>query len=803
MKKNISINISGIIFHIEEDGYETLRNYLDSINRYFSSYDDSKEIISDIENRIAEIFLSKLTNGKQIINTEDVDSLMATMGSIQDFEAIEEPESQQKERSKAKSEKSTEPKKLYRDNQRKILGGVAAGLANYFGIDPLWIRLILVIGVLGLDFFLWGAASGFFLIGYIIFWIVVPASDKLEEDKEVKKLFRNPEDRVIAGVASGIAAYFGTEVTIIRLLFVITFFFGGAGLLIYFILWIIAPEAKTITDKMQMQGESVTLSNIESNIKESLNVKEGEEENLFVKILLFPFRLIATIVSGLGKALGPFMLFLVEAIRVIAGIILVITSAALLFSLLIAAGVLMGMFAGSEYISGELPLMMIRDSVPVFTTITAFFTLFIPALALALLGVTIIAKRKIIPSAVGWSMFAIWMISLLGLGLTLPNVVRQYKSEGTHRVTDYYDFNEKPAVLSLEEVGMDDYQQTTLRLYGYEGDQYKLVRKYESRGSSRQDAKANAQMVNYNVKQQDSVLIFDSNLTFKDDAKFRGQSLEMELYIPYESKFHMTDDLRYIIRNTIYRSGYRPSQMEGNTWMFTESGLRCLTCEMYDDDEDDEYYYSDEYQKEFEVESFNGVAVGDDFIVDIRKGEEFKVVLSGEEIYIQEVDVVNDGGLLRIGFDKEKFKIKKKNRGIEVEIVTPELDEIRVSGVCKTYINDFELSGLKLVCTGVSVTELDIQVNESLEVELQDAAKMTLEGTGKNLQVRMEGAAELDAFYYEAENVEISARGACNAGVYASQSLDASSSGNTEILYKGNPETTTFDEGTGSTIAEY
>ena len=97
MKKNISINISGIIFHIEEDGYETLRNYLDSINRYFSTYDDSKEIISDIENRIAEIFLSKLTNGKQVINAEDVDSLIATMGSIQDFEAIEEPEGHQQQ----------------------------------------------------------------------------------------------------------------------------------------------------------------------------------------------------------------------------------------------------------------------------------------------------------------------------------------------------------------------------------------------------------------------------------------------------------------------------------------------------------------------------------------------------------------------------------------------------------------------------------------------------------------------------------------------------------------------------------
>ena len=67
MKKNISINISGIIFHIEEDGYDKLKEYLETIHRYFSSYDDSSEIIADIENRIAEIFLSKLKDGIQVI----------------------------------------------------------------------------------------------------------------------------------------------------------------------------------------------------------------------------------------------------------------------------------------------------------------------------------------------------------------------------------------------------------------------------------------------------------------------------------------------------------------------------------------------------------------------------------------------------------------------------------------------------------------------------------------------------------------------------------------------------------------
>src|ERR1700741_3655678 len=92
MKKNISSNISGIIFHIEEDGYETLKKYLDSINKYFSSFEDSSEILADIESRIAEIFLSKLNEEKQVISAEDVTSLVATMGSVSDFKAAEEEE---------------------------------------------------------------------------------------------------------------------------------------------------------------------------------------------------------------------------------------------------------------------------------------------------------------------------------------------------------------------------------------------------------------------------------------------------------------------------------------------------------------------------------------------------------------------------------------------------------------------------------------------------------------------------------------------------------------------------------------
>src|SRR3982750_1655295 len=82
-----------IFFHIEEDGYDTLKKYLDSINKYFSTFEDSSEILADIESRIAEIFLSKLNEEKQVITSEDVNSLVSTMGSVSDFRAAEEQES--------------------------------------------------------------------------------------------------------------------------------------------------------------------------------------------------------------------------------------------------------------------------------------------------------------------------------------------------------------------------------------------------------------------------------------------------------------------------------------------------------------------------------------------------------------------------------------------------------------------------------------------------------------------------------------------------------------------------------------
>ncbi|GAB3819497.1 hypothetical protein GCM10028895_18020 [Pontibacter rugosus] len=90
MKKNISINLQGIIFQIEEDGYEQLSRYLASIRTYFSNYEGHEEIVSDIEARVAEIFAARISPAKQVITQEDVEYLMLRMGNVTDFE-VEEP----------------------------------------------------------------------------------------------------------------------------------------------------------------------------------------------------------------------------------------------------------------------------------------------------------------------------------------------------------------------------------------------------------------------------------------------------------------------------------------------------------------------------------------------------------------------------------------------------------------------------------------------------------------------------------------------------------------------------------------
>ncbi len=195
MKKTIRIHISGYIFNIDEDAYQVLKNWLDSISQKYKNEEDGEEIFTDIEMRVAELFEEKVGN-EGVVTQNIVDKIIQIMGKPEEFETEEEKVSEENFSSDKKSRKQ---RRLYRDEDNQVIAGVCSGLGNYFGTDPV----------------------------------------------------------------------------IFRLLFVLALIVGGFGTILYIILWIAIPKAVTISQKLEMKGEPVTISNIENAIKEEIEyVKE-------------------------------------------------------------------------------------------------------------------------------------------------------------------------------------------------------------------------------------------------------------------------------------------------------------------------------------------------------------------------------------------------------------------------------------------------------------------------------------------------------------------------------------------------
>lgn len=165
MKKTVTINISGHMFYIDEDAYSRLRSYLDKIESTFRSQESGDEIISDIENRVAEIFNERIDRETGVVTMEMVEEVIATMGEPEQFEEGDQTEGQ-KTTSSSSLIYVKPTRRFYRDIDNRILGGVCAGISAYFGIDVLLIRVIVAL----LTILTWGGIP----VIYVILWIAVP-----------------------------------------------------------------------------------------------------------------------------------------------------------------------------------------------------------------------------------------------------------------------------------------------------------------------------------------------------------------------------------------------------------------------------------------------------------------------------------------------------------------------------------------------------------------------------------------------------------------------------------------------------
>ena len=243
MKKNITINLSGRLFQIDEDAYELLQQYINSLRSSFGHQDGGDEIVDDIEARIAELFDELKANGTVAITIDHVKDIMTRIGTPEQLAGDDEQE--------GKSQNGT--------------NGDA-----------------------------WDAARSAAQDMY----------NNVRTRTAGKKLYRNPDDKMVAGVMSGLAAYTGTDVTWWRLGMVVFTMFFGMGILAYIILAILLPQANLPEEKLKMQGMEVTPQNLADVVvdrQEPQHQSEGwlrEAFSVMSKLIIGFFLVIAIIIGG-------------------------------------------------------------------------------------------------------------------------------------------------------------------------------------------------------------------------------------------------------------------------------------------------------------------------------------------------------------------------------------------------------------------------------------------------------------------------------------------------------------------------
>ena len=588
MKKIININLSGRVIPIEDSAYEKLQGYIESLRRYFSHEEGRDEIINDIESRIAELMSEKVRKGAACVTDTDISEIMASMGRPEDFEAADaadtaEPAStgQKQQYSHAQTRAK---KRLYRNSSDKFIGGVCSGIAAYLNIDPAIIRILFAIVTFG------GFGLGFF--AYILLWIILPEKDI--ENFAGKRLYRNPDDKMIGGVAGGLAAYFNKSTSTIRLIFIaplalsillslldgftwrhdFDFFpnlvFGSLSstfILAYVILWMVLPEARSNYEKMEMRGEKVDLNSIRQNVQEGMDnmkdrVKGWSEEvkesaqNFSSKAKEFTNTRGKTFATELGETARSGGRGLGHAIGVLFKVFFLFIAGTIAFALFVALLALI--FSGVAWWPIN-NFLWTSNWQQAYAWGTLILFLGVPLIAFITWLVRRILRVRSRNSYLGWTFGFLWTLGWVAVMLLASSLTRDFREYEPVSTTIEVPQPQKGRMIvkvsepELEYTGSFgwindegegwDLSPDSLKLSFVKFDiirsddsLYHVTLKRYSSGRSESEARGRAEKIQYNVVFKDSVLDIGSGFAIDKASKFRGQNIEMEIRIPVGKK---------------------------------------------------------------------------------------------------------------------------------------------------------------------------------------------------------------------------------------------------------------------------
>lgn len=677
MKKIININLSGRVIPIEDTAYEKLQSYIESLRKYFANEEGRDEIINDIESRIAELLEEKIRKGASSATDADLEEIITSMGRVEDFEAEEVSEAKEstqenyKEQYSYKQEKKSRGR-LYRDSSDKFIGGVCSGIAAYMNIDPAIVRILFAIITFG------GFGLGF--LAYILLWIVLPSKDI--DGYSGKRLYRNPDDRIIGGVAGGLGAYFGKSVRTIRLIFaaplILSIFIGllngmtwnhgfdlflnigfgslsGTFILIYVVLWMVLPEANTTYEKMEMRGEKVDVNRIRQNVQEGMgNFKEkakawSEEvkesaQNFSAKAKEFSSNRGKAFTSEVNETVRSRGRGLGHAIGVLFKV----------FFLFIAGTVAFGLFVGLiAFLFGGIAWWPINNFLwtsqwqQIYAWGTLIFFFVVPLIGFITWVVRRIIKVKSKSNYLGWTFGALWTIGWIAAILLASSISKDFRNydHTDQQIEVVQPVNNKMIVAVSEpellysgrfswindEGNGWDLSDDTLRLSTVKfsvkpslDSLYHVTLKKHSFGRTEEGAIARAERIQFNIASRDSVLDIGNGYTIDKESKFRGQQVEVEIHVPIGKKIRFDESVNDKLNsvNVRVRRSYRRNRVvnveiddrssrfrSGIDYIMGINGkLKTETGEVIEKQTDSEYRYpennndADNIQKQIEAE---------------------------------------------------------------------------------------------------------------------------------------------------------------------------------------------------------
>jgi phage shock protein PspC (stress-responsive transcriptional regulator) len=621
MKKVININFQGTIVPIEESSYELLQQYIESLRRYFANEEGRDEIINDIESRISELFQERLKSGSTCITDDDVNLIIKNMGRPEDFEEAEKGDNESDDRTKKGENffrgESWKGKRLYRDENNKILGGVCSGIAAYFGIDPVIVRILFLV-------------SGIGILAYIILWMFVPGSNMLENGVR-KRLYRNPDGKIIGGVCSGIGSYFDINPWLPRFIFLIPFIsfffrwghfgpltfpnflsfsFSPGSFIIYIILWLVIPEASTTSEKLEMKGEKVDLNSIKNSVlKEMKDVgvrvgkmgqdvgervgKMGAEAGNFAKEKGADFG--KEIHTATYRSSGILGNIITTIFKIFMYFILGCIALAIIVALFSIAIVAIGLFPLKNFVLTD-------GWQNVFAWGTLIFFIGVPVIGIITFIIRRFARIKTTNKLMRYSFIGLWILGIVCFVSLITSVGRDFKSISSLYAEPIPLSN--PTVKSLEIVPFQNLNYRRIGWFNLEPfgtfgstedtafignvririiksptDSFQLSTIKMSNGRTRKSADTLVSLINFNAQQNDSLLMLDRAITVNTTDKFRNQYVEVTIAVPVGHYIKIDKNFGY--GNRVRFGGF----WGGDDWYYYNN----------ENDNDYDYHYDVQY----------------------------------------------------------------------------------------------------------------------------------------------------------------------------------------------------------------